>query len=883
MRLHGPTLRGRVRSDPGLLLLMGLVVALTTALTAAVAPLTDRTGDRAFAEAVRDAGLRGAVVATLPEGYDDPRGERTRDPGSATELRQATSYAQGTLPGRLARVLRPGVATTTTPALQLLDAGPGRYLRLAYVDTPTGEPAVTYTAGHAPRAAVGEDRADAAVPADAGPWPVQVALSEAAAAALDVGPGDRLPAEDEQHREVLVRVSGVYVASDPDDDAWQVSTELLEPSQGISEGVLRTSAAALVSAAALPDLRLAVPADDLTQRILFTPRPERLRWRDSRDVERAVASLQTTAGVGGGDLSWDSLLDRVLADERAQVASAQGQAQVLLLGLLACALLVLTLGAQLLVRRRAGPVVVARERGASLAGLAGELLVESLLVAVGGAAVGLGAVALLVGTPGWGWSLPVLAIAVGAAPVLGAVLAARATGARRVPANRAARRTAARSRRLTRLVLEASMLVAAGLAVLALRQRGVVGADLTAASAPTWWAVAGAVVLLRLLPPAARLALRGGRRTTGTVRFLAAARIAETGARALPLLVATVAVAQLTVGVALAATEREGQAAGALLVVGGDARLTTAPGADLSPAVAAAPGVRAATSGRVEDGVRASSRGSADSVRLVVVDASSYASLLAASALPDAPRLARLRGGGDRVPALLLGGDAGLRDGLVVRWDDENVPLDVVGTAPRVDASVDPVVVVDAAAFADAGAVARPDTVWAVGPGAADALEATGAGVVLRYDDELAARRDAPLAAGLVRLAVATSALLLLLAVLGVVLAAAAEAPARGESLGRLRALGLGDRELRRVLGAELVVPVAVAALAGLALGVGASAATFGSLSLERITGQTTAPDLVLPWWTVLAVVVLVGAVLVVARVEWRRLRRRSLAGLLRG
>ena len=41
--------------------------------------------------------------------------------------------------------------------------------------------------------------------------------------------------------------------------------------------------------------------------------------------------------------------------------------------------------------------------------------------------------------------------------------------------------------------------------------------------------------------------------------------------------------------------------------------------------------------------------------------------------------------------------------------------LDVVGEAPRVGAATDPVVVVDAAAFAAAGAVADPDTIWAVG------------------------------------------------------------------------------------------------------------------------------------------------------------------------
>lgn len=873
-RLHRPTLTGRVRSDPGLLLLVGLVVALATALTAAVGPLTERTADRAMAATVRDAGLRGDVVATMPEEYDDPTA--TRDPGSVTEVQQDTSYAQYVLPAGLARVLRPGFAAVTTPSLQVLDAGPGRYLRLAYLDA-DGPPAVRYTAGRAPRATTRADRD--------GRWPVQVALSEAAASALGVGPGDRLPAEDEQHRSVAVRVSGVFVATDPRDRVWQAAPELLDPVQGATDGLPLTSTAALVGPESLPDLRLAVPADDLTHRIVFTPRPTELRWRASAQLRQEVVSLQTSADLAGSGIAWDSLLGRVIDDGRAQVASAQGQARVLLVGLLAAILLLLALAAQLLVRRRSGAIAVARERGAALADLAAELLVESLAVTLAGALLGLAVTGLLVGDVGWAWPLPVLVGSVLAAPALGTVVAARSTG-RRVPANRAARRTAARAVRLTRLAVEAVVIAAAVLSLVALRQRG--AGDATAATAAVWWGLAGCLVVLRLLPTAARLAVRATHRSAGSVRFLLAARLADGGARTLPLLVVAVAVAQLTLAGSLAATGRDGQAAGALLAVGGDARLTTAPDpgvADTATTVAAEPGVRATAAGRVVDGVRVTSRLRADAVRLVVVDATAYARLLASGPLPDAPELSRLRTAtGDRVPALLLGGDPDLSDGLVVRWDDANIPLEVVGTAPRVEAATDPVVVVDAAAFAGAGAVAQPDTVWAVGPGADAALTAAAgtAGVVVRYDDVVAARRDAPLASGILRLAVTTTVLLLLVATLGLVLAAAVEAPARASSLGRLRALGLPSRGVRRVLAGELLVPVVVAAATGLALGAASARVVLEPLALERITGQTGAPDLAVPWWLLLVVPLVATAALLVAALEWRRLRRRSLAALLR-
>jgi putative ABC transport system permease protein len=891
-RPHRPTITGRARTEARLLLLTWSVVSLITALTAAVGPLTERTADRAIGAAVREAGDRADLVATFPREDEDPRGQ-TRQPLAVAELRQDTDYALFTMPSDLAAVVRRGVASVSSTSLQLLDAGPGRYLRLVHLAPPGGEPAVTYVAGGPPQASVGEDQAGVTVPGDAEPWPVQVAVSEQVATALGLEPGDRLPAKDEQARPVDVRISGIFAATAPADDAWHVAPELLKPVQGVTEGVERTAGAALVSAASLPDLWLAVPVDGLTQRVTFTPRASRLGWQESADVVRDVASLKASAGLARGRISWRSLLDTVLKDGRADVAAAQGQAGILLVGLHASALLVLLLAAQLLARRRAGSVALARERGSSLAGIGAELFAEALAVAAAGVVSGLLIARALVGEAGWGWSFVILAVAVCAGPLLGALTAARATDVRRTPANRGARRVAARSRQVQRYLLELAVLAAAAVSLVALHQRGVTGGDagdgdVVAASAATWWALAGALVVVRALPPLVRFLL-GRSRRSGRVRFFALAALAQSGGRVLPQLLVVAAVAQLTLGLALVATEHRGQAAGALLAVGGDARLTDSPDSSLLDTAAeltAEPGVDAAVAARVEDGVRASSAQSAATVRLVVVDAADYQGLLATSALPDSPDLDRLaQTGGDGVPALVLGGDPGLRDRMVVRWEDTTVPLAVVGVAPRVGASSDPVVVVDASAFARGADAASPNTVWAVGPGAADAVQgAAGAtATVSTYADMLAGRRDAPLASGLVRLAVAASLLLLLFAVLGVVLAAASDRPSRTTALGRLRSLGLSDRDLRRVLVAELMTPVAFGVAVGLALGAGAARAMFGALALERVTGADASPALVLPWWPLLAAVVLGGTVLVVAGTEATRLRRTSLAQLLRG
>ncbi len=887
-RWHRASILGRARSDIGLLVLIGLVVMLATLLTSAVAPLSERTADRAIAADVRDAGLNGAVVATIKRPYDE--GDQIRDPKAAAALRESAESAQQDMPAGLASVVRPGITTMTSPPMHLLDAGPGRYLRLAYLTGPQKAPAVTYISGHAPRAGVPAAKADVEVAVKKFPWPVQVALSKQAADALGLAAGDRFEAEDEQHRTATIVISGVFVAGDPNDNVWAAVPELLHPVIGHSKVLTSTSTAAIVSSDSLPDLQLAVPFDDLTTRVVFSPRPSLVRWTQTERLTRAIVSLKTSSARGQGEVSWDSLLDNVLTDSRARVSAAQGQASVLIVGLLAGAMLILVLAADLLVRRRKGSLVLMRERGASLLGIFTELLVEAVVIALLGSSLGVLVTWLTVGDVGWRWSVPVLVAASLAGPVLATVTAARAADDRRVPANRSARQAAMRVRHVRRLLVEGTVVAVAVLTYVALRQRGVVGdGDLTASSAPTWAAIVGGLLLVRLLPPTARLVLARARRVIGAVPLVVAARTSRSVGRALPLLVVAVTVVQLTTAIALAATEQHGQAAGALQLVGGDAKWETAADRSVAAAatsVSAAPGVRAAAAARVVDGIGVSSGSSAATVRLVVVDSRAYERVLAASPLPDAPQLSRLhqRTSG-KVPVLLRGGDRELREELQIRWEDTPIPLTVVGVAPQVGDTTDPVLIIDRAAFEAAGATADPGTVWAVGPGAASALKAVAkrAGTVDVLSHVTDDRRSAPLASGLVDLARASSLLLIVFAVLGVALAAAAEAPTRAESLGRLRSLGLGRRDVRRVLLGELVTPVLLGAVVGLVLGIGAALVMFGPMSLELVTGQTSAPTLVVPWWTAMTVGVLVVTAVLIARVEAGRVSRTPLATLLRG
>ena len=243
--------------------------------------------------------------------------------------------------------------------------------------------------------------------------------------------------------------------------------------------------------------------------------------------------------------------------------------------------------------------------------------------------------------------------------VLGVAVAGGTTA--RVPANRSARRARARVAQLRRLGLELAVIVAAVLSGVALRQRGVVGddgggGDLTAASAVTWMAVAGGRGAGPADPPALRWMLRRTRRATGGVPLFVAARLVRSGARVLPVVVVVVAVSGTTFAAAFAATPRDGQAAGALSVVGGDARLDARPrrvphrrGAGRRRRGRRPCRRSGAGRGRVSTSRRTAARRSSGwpwSTRPPTNSSSRR------SELPDAPRLARLRSGaGVRVPA----------------------------------------------------------------------------------------------------------------------------------------------------------------------------------------------------------------------------------------
>lgn len=910
--LHLPSILGRAWVDKGPLLLAGVVVALATLLASAVPQTMVKTADDAVNDSVARAGLDASIVVNSPfEREEGLNGLRSRPARTVEIVDDSATVAQSRMDPGLAAVLRPPVAAVTSAPLTVSGHGPGRSFQLTYIAGREGT-GVVWTAGGPPKSSVPEAESARVVRTSSMTWPVQIGLSEETAAELGLGPGDRIQAETRDRQQVDIRVSGIFRALKPQDPAWQVDPEVLRPLIGADGTGTRIDLAGLMSEDSLPDGRLALPETDMTRTVTFVPQASALRWHNVEALTTAVMALKASSGTSSppNEFRWESRLDTVLLDVRNQVLAASAQASVLLVGLIATAILVLLLAADLLVRRRAVVLAGARMRGASLVGIGAELVIEATAVTLAGGIVGLLLGRLLAGGYSWAWLAPIALVAVLGGPVLGTRAAARATRGRQAPANRSARRSALRTKQLRRTTLEAAVLLAAVGAFVALRQRGIVPADsggvggsadsagsaglddgggnILQAIAPTLGAATGALVLLRLLPLGIQLALTRAARSRRSLPLFAAARAAATAARPLPFVILIMSSALLTFALAVSTTESDGQADGAWRAVGADARLDVTPAASvhaLAQRISGSDGVDQAVAARVADNVMAVSDSTVLYFRLVVVDPAEFQKLLASTPLPDAPQLARLKQTGGQVPALLRISDSTVQGkNLAVRWNEKNINLAAVGMAPTIGDGERNILIVDATTFAAAGADADPNTVWVTGPRAPEAIAAIAKpdDVVTQRKDVLEARKSTPLAAGLLRLANASIGVLLLWGVLSAILGAAASAPARGEMLARLRTLGLRSSDSRRVAAGELLPPVIVGAVGGLALGVLLAHASVGLLALRLLTGQATDPALVVPWVSAIPVLMLIGAVGVIVAVESSLRRRERLGQILR-
>lgn len=889
----------RVRADLWPLLVTVAVVAVVVAVADAGPRLLRTVADETVRTAVEQAADT-ALIVTAP--FPDDFRVVGRPPELTAEQVTATAAAiADALPPDLAPLFDTPVATVATIRLPLVvpDGRNEASLRLAYVWDGT-EDAVEWLEGGPPVAGdPGTPWTDGAV------WPVQVGVSAGTSALLGVGPGDRVDVSAPTGLPLDVTVSGVFRPRDADDPRWADVPDLLDPRTRGSGFTTRTEVAAYLSAESLPAARFTLDPRDTTATYRLAVRPSALDHAAGPRVATGIAALEAdpaAIGLPGPGVRVTSRLDTTLVATQARIAAGGSQAAVLLVGLVATGAAVLILTAHVLTRRRSVVLAQARSRGASVPAIAASALAESLLVAAVGGALGRAVSSALVpGPPSWPWIVTALAVVLLASPVLAAWSVVRGDDRRR-PADRHRHRAARRVRTVRRGALEGGVVLLAVAALTGLRSRGLPtgaadGPDLLLSAAPALVALAGALLAHRALPALLGGLLAAARRSRRAGPMLAAARAHAAGAGALAFVVLVLATSLLGTSATLSGTVRSGQVSGSWDTVGADVRIRAQQ--ELDPAairdLTSAPGVALVTAARSDDTVQLFGARDHDHVRLLAVAPVEFARLLAATPFEEAPQLVDLTeppAPGSAVP-VLVGPELAEEGGLSLLWQGSSVPVTVVGASPGPRGALGPTdadqgrptVVVNAAALGAAtGEPVGANVVWVVGPGADEAVTAAawpGATVTSRAD-WLTARGTEPLAAGLLRLIDASLVLFFLLAVVAVVLSASVGAPERSTSLAAYRVLGVGRGGAAAVALGELAPPVVAAGVTGVALGTFLAAASVGPLALHLVTGQSAAPDLVLPWWALAGPGVLVGVVALVVAVESSTRRREGLGLVLR-
>ncbi|MER5882569.1 FtsX-like permease family protein [Streptomyces sp. NPDC001941] len=540
----------RVRAHRLLLAAALLAVLLTTCVLAALTAFSGTIGDAALRQTLRDRAVPAALtISSSLDPADRAAADRAvraeahrtygRLPVTVRKLETSGAYA-------LPRELQPAAARTGEPDLTLFAA----------IDRTR----VTLAKGSWPAATAG--------------GPLQAALPEAAAARLRLAPGARFTVTDrlggEQRIQVLL--TGVYRPAEPSDPYWQLDSL---GGRGVRTVNFTTYGPLLTDPAALGSGRVSaggagwlVSADFAT---LTTARVPALRDSAGGAAERLLAT-EAFHGSGSVVTGLPTLLDQA---ERALLVS-RSTLLIVAVQLVLLAAYALLLVARLLSTERSGETDLLRARGGSRGRLASLALVEALLLAVPAALLapllsgpltrlladrsGLDRLGLHLGwTPGGTvWLVATAVAACCAAAVVAPALAADG-GVVRLRRGRAAALPAP-----VRAGADVGLLIVAAVAYWQLdrqtaRQGGALSGDASGAlgidpllvAAPALALLAGTVLTLRLLPPAARLAERraaGGRGLPAALAGWQFSRRPLRGAGPVLLLVLAVAMGVLAIG-----------------------------------------------------------------------------------------------------------------------------------------------------------------------------------------------------------------------------------------------------------------------------------------------------------------------------------------------
>ncbi|MFJ8748500.1 FtsX-like permease family protein [Streptomyces sp. NPDC102441] len=541
----------RVRAHRLLLAAAVLAVLLTTCVLAALTAFSGSIGDAALRHTLTH---RSAAQASLFVSADVDREQR--DEADAAVRRAARETFDG-LPVTVRKLESSGsYALPRGPQASAAQRDEPDLTHLASLDRSR----IRLTAGRMPDAGAGDAKER-----------VQVALPRAAAEALKLKPGSRLTLTDRLKETPLpVEITGLYEASELDDPYWQ-----LDPlgGRGARKVVFTTYGPLLADPAVLGSGRVSAgPVSWLAAadfRAVTTGRTEALH-RASTDGPKALAASPV---FGDGATVRTSLPTVIGQIERALLVS-RSTIMIVAVQLVLLAGYALLLVARLLSSERGGETELLRARGGSRGRIASLAAMEALLLAVPAAVVApllagpltrlladrseLGRIGLRLdgGADGTVWLVAGGAALACALAVVAPALAAGAGGGRGVRA--AALPGPVRAGADIGLLLIAGVAywqldrqTGAGNGALSGDREGDLGIDPLLVAAPALALLAGTVLTLRLLPPAARLAERraaGGRGLSAALAGWQFSRRPLRGAGPVLLLVLSVAMGMLAIG-----------------------------------------------------------------------------------------------------------------------------------------------------------------------------------------------------------------------------------------------------------------------------------------------------------------------------------------------
>lgn len=801
------------------------------------------------------AGSAGAGAAVVRAMTTDGVREALRTAGSAarglTARRQVTTagvtVAQLQADGRdLRSMLDPAVRRVTAPPALVVDsprletADPviaGRTRVLTIRAQPAAAAHTRVVDGHPPRrtgerlplpaplraTAFGLDQHDSPV--------IEVAVTRPTATALRVHVGDELQvtgyADDPYVAGTLAgrlyltaRITGIVALDDPSDAVWFGDAAAHTPTEIRAPGgtAVTVFATALTTGDTVPDLAAALAPVPLVSAWRYPVAPRQvndktlgtLRSALRREEQRWVTSPYVPPDSTAIRTSLATVLDEFAA-ARAATLRTMALAGVGCAGVLVAVLLLLA-GLRSATRRPLGRLL--RARGASTAQLVAADAIELCVAA---------AVAVLLAGGGLAVTAPqrtdALALTAGVAG-LGAVALLAATLRRATP-----RTTAGVGGR--RLVVEVAVVgLAVGGAVAAGRRGVVASGDATLLAVPAALGLAAGLVLVRLLPRAADAVATSRAGDRSTVIATGLRRLARgSGGTALPVLAVTVAAATMIITAAVGTTVDRALDRRAWMDVGAPARLDGA----IPPGVAGAAPSLVTTQATVGDRGRAT---------LLALAPERNAALVAGT--PADTDLTPLLPRGPAVPVITSPGAIGPvgARGTLRLPGRATVPVVVRATRDRFPTLDPPFVVASLPRLAALTPTPVEPNRWYLTD---DAATPTAA----RTRTEVAAvLHAAPLVAAGRAVFLGAAVLAGGLAVVAVGIGLALTSRARCRDAAYLRAIGLSRRQAAALLVVEVLPPLLVATVVGVALGTGIIWLLGRGLGLAALAGGTDAAQL---------------------------------------